>query len=153
MMQLRRYRAFAPVAVVIFSLSMPVVPASAQNGRTGQIHITKDCSQYTFMAGGFCTIVTSDLPEISPGTKVFYDQSFGTPTGMLDSNVLLYVSVGNWATGRCTVEASTGLGLCTFSDGTGQLAGFTARINVRIDPATLITYWDGTYTFSPLPPK
>lgn len=34
------------------------------------------------------------------------------------------------AFGRCSLDLSNGAGLCTFSDGTGQFAGFQARINV-----------------------
>jgi hypothetical protein len=64
---------------------------------------------------------------------------------MLDSNVVLYVDVGNWAVGRCTLDA-TNLGLCTFSDGVGPLAGFHARVAVA--PASGNDYtWKGPYWF------
>jgi hypothetical protein len=124
------------------------VLASAQNG---QIHITKLCSDYHGAAGDHCTISTSNIAELPAGTTVYYDQAFGIPAGNLDSNVMLFVSSGNWAVGRCTVEGATGKGLCTVTDGVGPLAGFTARIQVVIDFATGITYWDGTYSFDALP--
>ena len=96
-------------------------------------------------------IATSTLSELPPGTTVYYDQAFGIPAGNLDSNIMLFVSSGDWAVGRCTVEGATGKGLCTASDGVGQLAGFTARFDVVIDSASGITYWDGTYSFEALP--
>jgi hypothetical protein len=140
------------LAAITFAL-IPKSTLSADSPRNGQLHLIKDCSQYNFQPGGFCAIRSSNLDAIAGGTKVFYDQAFGIPAGMLDSNVLLYAGIGNWATGRCTLEASTGLGVCTFSDGTGQFAGFTARVDVRIDFLTGLTYWDGTYSYNPLPPR
>ena len=46
------------------------------------------------------------------------------------SNVVFDAGSGDWAVGRCTLDFSTGLGLCTFSDGTGPLTGFHARVNL-----------------------
>lgn len=119
----------------------------------------KVCPAATFTGapGSYCTITVSDLAEIPANvTRVYYDEPNPLPIGtlaFLDSKVVVYVGTGNWASGRCTVDYLTGLGLCTVSDGTGTLAGFSARIDVRIDYATGITYWDGTYSFSPLPPR
>lgn len=138
----------AGFATLILSLTAGAALVSADSESNGQLHLIKDCSQYNFQPGGFCTIKSSNLAAIAPGAKVYYDQAAGIPAGMLDSNVLLYAGIGNWAVGRCTVEASTGLGVCTFSDGKGQFAGFRARVDVRIDFATGLTYWDGTYSFS-----
>ena len=126
-------------------------------GRNGDLHIIKDCAQY-FAAGGaagsFCTITSSNFPEIPNGSRIYYDQTIGTPAGFLDSNVLLNTGTpGNWAIGRCTLDASTGLGLCTFSDGSGPLAGFRARIDVSPTgtgdcPSGVCFHWDGTYKFT-----
>jgi len=67
-------------------------------------------------------------------------------TGELDSNVVLYVGTGDWAVGRCTLDLGTGLGLCTFSDGTGRLTGFQARVDVTYTGG--VNYrWDGAYSF------
>jgi len=74
---------------------------------------------------------------------------------MLDSNVVLYVGTGDWAVGRCTVDVNN-IGLCTFSDGTGRLTGFTARVVVTpfsSSPTEVNYHWDGTYSFSPEPPR
>jgi hypothetical protein len=126
------------------------VSASERNRRNGQLHATKECSKYTGAAGSFCTITSSSLPEIKVGSKVLYDQAAGVPTGMLDSNVVLDAGNGDKAVGRCTLDFATGLGLCTFSDGTGRFTGFHARVDVSHlggpDWA-----WDGTYGFRPEP--
>ena len=110
--------------------------------------MTKECPDYHGAAGEFCTITSSNLAEIMVDSKVFYDQAAGIPAGMLDSNVVLDAGNGDRAVGRCTLDFSTGLGLCTFSDGTGQFTGFHARVEVSHlggdDWA-----WNGTYSFSP----
>jgi hypothetical protein len=141
----------ASLATVTHSLSKGASPVLASSAQNGQLHITKLCPDFHGAAGDHCTIATSNLAELPPGTTVYYDQAFGIPAGNLDSNVMLFVSSGNWAVGRCTVEAATLKGLCTALDGVGPLAGFTARVEVVIDPVTGVTSWDGTYRFEALP--
>ena len=102
---------------------------------------------YTGKAGSFCTITSSNLARIKVGSIVFYDQAAGTPTGLLDSNVILDAGNGNRAVGRCTLELATGLGLCTFSDGTGRFAGFSARVRVSPPEDEVNWHWEGTYSF------
>jgi hypothetical protein len=154
---------------VLAAVTLPLMPRAAQAGdeRNGILHVTKDCSSYTFAAGGFCTIASSNLKEIPADTTVFYDQAAGAPlgsgvpTGLLDSNVLLHVGTLDWAVGRCTVDFSAypssyttpvPVGLCTFSDGTGALSGFQARVVVSYTGGASYT-WDGTYSFRPEPPR
>jgi hypothetical protein len=146
------------VAVMLVAGSAALIPAPSigvasvsASAKRGDLHVTKNCSEWHGNAGEFCTIRLSNLPEIEDA-RIFYDQAFGVPAGFLDSNVILYIGTGNWAVGRCTVDASNNfLGLCTFSDGVGALAGFTARVKVSPandgDPADF--NWDGTYSFSP----
>ena len=122
------------------------VSASEKNKRNRQLHVTKDCLPYTGLAGSFCLITSSNLPEIKVGSKVLYDQAAGTPAGMLDSNVVLDAGNGDRAVGRCTLDLVTGLGLCTFSDGTGSLAGFHARVDVSALGGKQWA-WDGTFRF------
>jgi hypothetical protein len=144
----------AGVAALALSLSKGVMAVSAFSAQNGQLHATKDCAGYKFLAGQSCTIKYSNLGEIKVGSTVFYDQDANTPLGLLDSNVVLDAGYGNRALGRCTLDFATGLGLCTFSDGTGQFAGFQARVDVspprHNDP---YWHWDGTYSFNPLPPR
>jgi hypothetical protein len=111
--------------------------------------VTKECSQYNGKAGSFCTITSSNLAAIKVGSKVFYDQRDGIVQGLLDSNIVLDAGNGDRAMGRCTLDDATNLGLCTFSDGTGQFTGFHAR--VQVDCRTSCR-WDGTYKFSDVGP-
>ena len=137
----------ASVAALIAPLSIGVASASASAKRE-KLHVTKECSQYNGTAGSFCTITSSNLLRILVGSTVLYDQAAGIPKDMLDSNVVLDAGNGDRAVGRCTLDFSTGLGLCTFSDGTGRFSGFQARVEVSYlggpDWA-----WDGTYSFTP----
>jgi hypothetical protein len=122
------------------------VSASEKNKRNRQLHVTKDCLPYMGAAGQFCVITSSNVPEIKVGSKVLYDQAAGIPAGMLDSNVVLDAGNGDRAVGRCTLDLVSGLGLCTFSDGTGRLAGFHARVDVSALGGKQWA-WDGTYRF------
>jgi len=135
---------------LVLTLSLSTGAAAADSERNGQLHVTKECSQDKGAAGDFCTITSSNLAAIKVGSKVYYDQALGIPKGLLDSNVVLDAGNGNRAVGRCTLDLSTGLGLCTFSDGTGQFTGFRARVDVDCRAGCR---WDGTYSFSPEPER
>ena len=60
------------------------------NPRHGALHITKDCTGYAGQTDGHCTIVTSSLKAIAPGSRVVYLQPAGASS--LDSDVVLVVS-------------------------------------------------------------
>ena len=117
--------------------------------RKGDLHVTKECSEYFGAAGDWCTITVSNLRRIAVGSRIFYGQALGIPAGLLDSNVVLDAGNGNRAVGRCTLDLTTGLGLCTFSDGTGQFAGFQARVDVTCPGDGIVCDLDGTYSFTP----
>ena len=144
------FASFAIAGLVALTLSLgPAAASVAASGRSGKLHITKECSAYTGGAGSFCTITSSNLAAIPAGSKVLYDQAVGIPAGLLDSNVVLDAGNGNRAVGRCTLDGVTNLGICTFSDGTGELTGFTARVNVSPFPNDLVNYhWRGSYSFN-----
>jgi hypothetical protein len=139
----------AGFVALTLSLSAGAASVSASSEKKGELHLTKECSENTGLPGGFCTFTSSNLAQIPVGSRVYYSQGAGTPPG-LDSNVVLDAGGGNRAVGRCTLDFGTGLGLCTFSDGTGQLTGFTARVDVV---CTVDCTWDGTYKFNPQPHK
>jgi hypothetical protein len=139
-------RLIAGLAAAALVLSAGAVSMSASNGRNRPLHVTKECSEYTYAAGSFCTITSSNVRAIRVGSKVFYSQAAGIPEGMLDSNVILDAGNGDRAIGRCTLDATTGLGLCTFSDGTGRFAGFQARIDVSYLGGPDYG-WNGTYSW------
>ena len=99
----------AGVFVVMFAVSASAPVAAAPEKSRG-LRITKECSNYSYLAGDFCTITSSNLDEIPVDSTITYDQAFGIPAGMLDSNVVLDAGNGNWAVGRCTLVGATGRG-------------------------------------------
>jgi hypothetical protein len=134
------------VLTILGALGFVIVAApAAASGRSGELHVTKECLPPIGLAGSFCTITSSSLAEIKVNSKVFYDQAAEIPPGVLDSNVVLDAGDSNRAVGRCTLDLTTLLGLCTFSDGTGQFTGFHARVKVD---CTAVCRWDGRYMFS-----
>src|SRR3954454_21654491 len=134
-----------PVAALTLALSTGAsVSASAERDR--HLHVTKECSEYAGAAGSFCTITSSNLARIKVGSRVYYDQAAGVPTGLLDSNVVLDAGNGNRSIGRCTLDLTTFLELCTFSDGSGRFAGSNARLHVDCSSRSECSL-DGTYSF------
>ena len=117
--------------------------------RSGALHVLKECSAYTGQAGDFCTITSSNLGEIEVGSKVFYGQAANFTTLVLDSDVVLDPPGpgNNTASGHCHVNLATGLGLCTFSGGTGKFSFLKASIDVS-PSAHGVWHWDGTYHFN-----
>lgn len=135
------------------SMSTHVRPVWARD-EGGHIRIVKTCSPNNQgRPGDFCTITDSNVALIpATTTNIYYDQAFGIPNGMLDSNVVLYVASGDWAVGRCTLDNVTFSGICTFSDGVGHLNGFHARVRVApTGPSGTCTEacysWAGSYWF------
>jgi hypothetical protein len=114
--------------------------------RHGALHVTKDCppSQYAGQAGGFCTIMSSDLQAIPAGSRVFYLEALGAD-GTLDSDLALYAGPGNVAIGHVVLSLTTATGEITFAGGTGDFRGFRARVDVSFDGS--LWHWDGTYRF------
>ena len=143
---------FAIAGLTALTLSVPSASASEASERSGRLHIMKECSESTGLPGAFCTITFSNLAAIPVGSKIFYDQSGNTVPGVFDSDVVLDAGNGNRAIGRCTLDGATAVGICQFSDGIGELAGFHARVDVKPTTPDLVNYdWRGTYRFAGLP--
>jgi len=121
--------------------------STATFGRSGFLRVTKECSGFTDQPGSHCTVVSANIPEIPAGAKIYYGQPAGIPGVGMDSNVVLDAGKGNKAVGRCTLDEATGVGICTFSDGTGRLAGFKARVDVSPPTDGVNWKWHGTYEF------
>ena len=138
----------AGFAALTLSQSTGAASESASSAKGRRLHVTKECSEWKGAAGEFCTITSSNLAAIEVGSKVFYDQAAGIPAGLLDSDVVLDAGTGNRAVGHCTLDLGTGLGLCTFSDGTGRFTGFHARVDVSPPTDGVNWHWDGTYSYS-----
>jgi hypothetical protein len=119
---------------------------SASSSRSGPLHVTKECSAYTGLAGSFCTITSSNLKWIEVGSRVFYAKAAGATS--LDSDVILDPPGrgNNIAFGHCALDFATLEGLCTFSGGTGKFRRFQASAAVSYLGGP---NWacDGTYSF------
>ena len=139
---------FALTLIGLAVLAPSATIAEEPGAKSGSLRIRKECRDYSGEAGAFCTITASNIPAIPVGAKVLYDQAAGIPANMLDSNVVLDAGNGNWALGRCTLDLLSGVGLCTFSDGTGSLAGFEARVDVAPPEDGINWTWRGTFQFN-----
>jgi len=135
---------FAIVAVAAAAGMVASVGLADATPRSGALQVTKECSEYNGLAGGFCTITSSNIPQIKPGMRVVYLQAFGQ--NGLDSDIVLSRGHGSAAFGHVVLNATTSR--VTFSGGTGAFIGFQADVDVSADAAGL-WHWDGTYSFSP----
>lgn len=122
-------------------------PSVAASPRTGDLQITKECSEYTGQAGSFCTFVSSNVKAIPAGARIYYASAAGATS--LDADVAIVAGPGNVATGHCTLDFLALPGLCTFSGGTGKFTHFQAWASVSVD-GTGLWHWDGAFSFSPL---
>jgi hypothetical protein len=139
------------ILALVLAIAAAGIVATASSGtatpRSGALHVTKECSEYTGQAGSFCTITSSNLGAIDVGSKVIYAQPAGVAG--LDSDLVLYTGPGNSAFGHVTLSWATLSGVVTLSGGTGQFRGFEASVIVTYNPNTNLWYWDGTYSFNP----
>ena len=129
------------------AMSSQQADQDGSESRSGALHETKECSQYTRLAGGFCTITSSNLKDIKVGTRVIYAVASG-PT-VLNSDVILDPPGpgNNIAFGHVVLDLASGQGVVTISGGTGKFTWFHASVVVSrlIRPNWA---WDGTYSFS-----
>ena len=130
------------------------VPSSAANTgsspRSGALHVTKECSQYSLAAGSFCTITSSNLSAVKSGSRVVYASAAGDPTpGVLNSDLVIDGPGGNTAFGHVVLDLRTLTGVVTFSGGTGVFIHFRAGPIAVACPAFPDCSWDGPYSFTP----
>jgi len=111
--------------------------------RTGTMHVTKECSEYTGEAGAFCTVASSDFDGIPVGSKVVYAEAM-TSSG-LDTDIVVNTPDGDSINGHVVLDGATQTGTVTLSGGTGQLASLTA--DLVVSPMGEPNYsWDGSYS-------
>jgi hypothetical protein len=120
--------------------------AGSASPRSGDLHVTKECSQYFGHPGEHCTIQWSSLNAIGSGMRVVYASAAGA-TG-LDSDLVLDGPGNNDAFGHVTLDFQTLSGEVTLDGGTGRFSGFHARVDVT-HVAGAVWRWDGTYSFTP----
>ena len=113
--------------------------------RTGTLHVTKECSEYTGEAGSFCTIASSNFDAIPPGSKVVYAEA-ATDAGGLDTDIVVKTPNGDTANGHVVLDGATQTGTVTLTGGTGPMAGLQAELEVA--PLDEPNYsWDGPYSY------
>lgn len=134
------------VAAMTFSLVTLAPAVLAGSPRSGDLHVTKECSQYNGQAGAFCTITSSNIHAIKAGSRVVYASGPGATS--LDSDITVVRQGNSIAYGHVFLDFQTGTGTVTFSGGTGQFAGFDASATVTYSGGPNWA-WDGTYSFSP----
>jgi hypothetical protein len=132
------------------SAGAPASALAASAPRTGDLYVTKECSQFAGLAGQFCTITSSNVDAIEAGSRVIYLTARG-PAG-LDSDIILELPGpgNNRAFGHCTLLAA--VRQCTLSGGTGKFTHFQATAAVSLPlggPGGPNFSWTGTYSFSP----
>jgi hypothetical protein len=126
-----------------------LVTAGSATPRSGALQVTKECSQNDGDAGDFCTITSSNINAIKPGSRVVYASAAGDPVlRQLNSDLIVDGPGNNTANGHVVLDLSTGTGVVTFSGGTGHFRGFRARIDVSPLGGPDFA-WGGSYSFDP----
>jgi hypothetical protein len=138
------------VLAAAVTLIVPLAAVAASHPRSGNLHVTKECSDYHGLAGEHCTITSSNVNAIKAGSKVVYASAAGDPTpGYLDSDLVIDGPGNNAAYGHVVLNLRTFIGVVSFSGGTGEFAHFGAGPIVVACPALPDCSWDGPYSFNP----
>jgi hypothetical protein len=112
--------------------------------RTGTLHLTKECSEYTGEAGSFCTIESSNLDAIPVGSKVVYQEA--ATAERLDTDIVVNTPNGDTAFGHVVLDMATMSGTVKLEGGTGELAELAADLAVA--PLGEPNYsWEGPYKY------
>ena len=145
-MHSKRSALVAAAAVLVLAACGATTRSAGPSGGSGaaDLQVTKDCSEAMGAAGDVCTITASNHEAIQVGSRLVFASASGPD--FLDSDIVLDVSPGNFAIGHCTVHLATGSGVCTLAGGTGDFAGFNARVDVAADASDpTVHLWSGTY--------
>ena len=138
---------------VVVALAVAVAPLASATPRSGILHVTKECSQYTGEAGSFCTVTSSNLKAIPVGTRDVGLGAVGTD-GSVDFDIVFETRCANAAFGHATICGTCDVGTVTFDGGTGQFKKFHATLVLtcpiggiahdgRVDDCSL----DGPYSY------
>ncbi len=109
-----------------------------------ELHVAKECSEYTGLAGSFCTITSSNLEAIPVGSKVVYATAAGDQG--IESDIIIETENDENVTGHVVLDMTTNTGTVTLSGGTGAMAGLQADTIVSFDGTEW--HWDGTYALA-----
>lgn len=107
----------------------------------------KECSGFNGEPGSFCEFKSSSTKEIELYSRIYYLRPMDvfTPAG---TDVILDLPGpgNNQAFGHCALNATVGVGLCTFSGGTGKFTNFHGSFVVS-NPSGLSWDLNGPYSF------
>src|SRR3954452_15936145 len=78
-------RALALILTVAVAGLVAATGSAAAPKRSGDLHVTKESTDYHGLAGEFCTSTSSNIPAIKPGMRVLYASGIDPTTGVLDS--------------------------------------------------------------------
>lgn len=150
-------RLFVVVGAIlsITALAPSVLASSVSTSpRSGSLHITKECPEYTGLADSFCTITSSNLSAIPVGSRIVYFQPFIDPAAT-DSDLAIIAGPGNIALGHVRFglagdpPVAVLPAMLKLDGGTGKFKNFHANVVVTVtDPLGIVINWDGTYRFS-----
>jgi hypothetical protein len=137
------------LALISFVVAAAIVATAGSamhpKPRSGQLHITKECSEYKGTVGSFCTITSSNIRVIEPGMKVVY---LAVPeNGVLDSDIVLSSGHDGASLGHVVLNLGTAQGRVRLSVGTGRFKHFRAHAVVSVDDEG-VWHWDGRYSFA-----
>ena len=142
-------RFFGPAVVLVVSIIAGESAVSAggplSSSNSAFVQAVKTCSLNQTVPQVVCQVTTSSVPLLQGATIAYVSDPaiFSSPApGRIDSDVDLTLAVakGNGAAeGHCTFYFATGTGICHFSSGTGELAGFHAELSIG-------TVSQGTYS-------
>ena len=108
------------------------------------LQVTKECSNYDFTAGSTCTITSSNISALRPGSTIIYRSALGDPTpGVLDSDLVIDGPGRNDVFGHVVLDGATLTGVVTLSGGTGKFAQFQAGPLQVACPEYPVCTWTG----------
>jgi hypothetical protein len=142
--QITALRIYALVEGLVQQLQ--AAPGANTGGpRSGIMHVTKECSEYTGEAGSFCTIASSNFDLIPIGSVIVYAEA-DTAAGDSDTDLVINTPNGDVAYGHVVLDGATQTGTVTLAGGTGQLANLAADLVVAPLAEPLYS-WDGPYSY------
>jgi hypothetical protein len=140
---MRSIRVLIVVAATLLAVSGCSASAAANAHKA--FHLDKTC-----VSGVGCTIVSSDLALIPPGTLITYTDIGDGSTKQKNAT---FTTKDGSASGFCDFnhDGKPLAAQCTFLSGTGALTGFHLVADVTLTgdgktPAS-VWHWDGTYWF------
>ena len=104
--------------------------------RSGTLHVTKECSQYTGEPGSFLAPSPLRTSMRSRSARRSSTPRRSRPRAVLDSDIVVNTPTGDAAYGHVVLDGATQSGMVKLAGGTGQLAQLAAGLVVRAPDRT-----------------